>query len=183
MKTLILCGSPRSHGDTHSLVDVFLRGCPGEALLIDAYRESISPCIDCRWCWTHGSCAIPDRMQEVYAFIQDCDCVLIASPLYFSELTGRLLDVGSRLQPYFCARHFRQEELIPKKKRGAVILVGGGDGSAEPAYNTACTLLHHMRCTEIFPPVVSHDTNHRPALEDEAALSGLRDILRFFTQP
>lgn len=48
------------------------------------------------------------------------------------------LDVGSRLQTYFCARFFRNEEPIVKSKKGAVILVGGGDGHIDKAYGTAC---------------------------------------------
>ncbi len=119
---------------------------------------------------------IPDKNE----YIQECDNILIASPIYFSELTGRLLDVGSRLQTYFCARFFRKEEPILKPKKGAVILVGGGDGHMEKAYGTACTLLHHMNCRQIHEPVYSHNTNERPAVEDESALSGLDSILDFF---
>ncbi len=119
---------------------------------------------------------IPDKNEH----IQECDNILIASPIYFSELTGRLLDVGSRLQTYFCARFFRKEEPILKPKKGAVILVGGGDGHMEKAYGTACTLLHHMNCRQIHEPVYSHNTNERPAVEDESALSGLDSILDFF---
>ena len=28
-------------------------------------------------------------MQEIYKYIQECDNIMIASPLYFSELTGQ----------------------------------------------------------------------------------------------
>ena len=63
-------------------------------------------------------------------------------------IVGKLLDVGSRLQTYFCARFFRKEELIIKSKKGAIILVGGGDGHINTAYSTACTLLHHMNCSD-----------------------------------
>ncbi len=48
----------------------------------------------------------------------------------------------SRLQTYFCARFFRNEEPIAISKKGAVILVGGGDDHIDKAYSTACTLLH-----------------------------------------
>jgi len=49
--------------------------------------------------------------------------VLIASPIYFSELTGKLLDVGSRLQTYFCARFFRKEVAVAKPKKGGCLYV------------------------------------------------------------
>lgn len=101
-------------------------------------------------------------------------------PLYFSELTGKLLDFGSRLQTYFCARFFRKEEPVLKAKKGAVVLVGGGDGSIGKAYDTACTLLHHMNCYEIHEAVYSHNTNERPAVEDEKALLGVSDISEWF---
>lgn len=69
----------------------------GEYRIVDTYRCNISPCLDCRYCWKNNGCAKNDEMQEIYKYIQACDNILIALPLYFSELTGKLLDVGSRL--------------------------------------------------------------------------------------
>lgn len=65
-------------------------------------------------------------------------------------------------------------------KKGAVILVGGGDGHIDKAYHTACTLLHHMKCFNIHDAVYSHNTNERPAIDDKIVLSGLNNILDFF---
>ena len=180
MKTLILNGSPRINGDTSSLIKKFTQKKIDEYKIVDAYKCNISPCIDCRHCWKNSGCSINDEMQDVYKYIQECDNILIASPLYFSELTGKLLDVGSRLQTYFCARFFRNEEPIVKSKKGAVLLVGGGDGHIDKAYGTACTLLHHMNCYNIHEAVYSHNTNTRPAINDENALMGLNSIYDFF---
>lgn len=180
MKTLILNGSPRVNGDTAGLIGKITEKMMGDCQIVNAYRCNISPCQDCRYCWKNHGCVIPDEMQEVYQAIQECDNILIASPLYFSELTGRLLDVGSRLQTYFCARFFRKEEPVIKPKKGAVILVGGGDGQIEKAYDTACTLLRHMNCHDIHEAVYSHNTNERPAMDDANVLQGLNGILDFF---
>ena len=180
MKTMILNGSPRKDGDTVSLIRVITERIVGEYQIVDAYRSNISPCLDCRYCWKNNGCVINDEMQEIYKYIQECDNILIASPLYFSELTGKLLDVGSRLQTYYCARFFRNEEPIKKPKKGAVVLVGGGDGQIGTAYRTACILLHHMNCNNIHEVVYSHNTNERPAIDDENALLGLSSILDFF---
>ena len=180
MKTLILNGSPRINGDTMSLINRITEKISGEYRFVNAYSCGISPCIDCRYCRKNNGCAINDEMQDIYNYIQECDNILIASPLYFSELTGKLLDVGSRLQTYFSARFFRNEEPIAKSKKGAVILVGGGDGHIDTAYNTACTLLHHMNCHNIHEAVYSHNTNKKPAIEDKNVLLGLDSILNFF---
>ena len=179
MKTLILNGSPRKNGDTVSLIRKLTENLKGEFKIIDAYRSPISPCVDCRYCREHHGCKINDAMQEIYPYIQECDNIVIASPIYFSELTGKLLDLGSRLQTYYCADVFRKEMPILKSKKGAVILVGGGHGSAEKAYNTACILLHHMNCYQIHEMLYSHDTDRHPAICDEKTLSGLHSILDF----
>lgn len=180
MKTLIFNGSPRQNGDTSSLLKKVTERIAGEYRIVEAYKCNISPCIDCRYCWKNNGCAIDDEMQEIYKYIQECDNILVASPVYFSELTGKLLDVGSRLQAFFCARFFRKEEPIIKPKKGAVILVGGGDGSIDTAYKTARILLHHMNCHNIHELVYSHNTNIKPAIDDENAVLGIYSILDFF---
>lgn len=180
MKTLIINGSPRPKGDTVGLLRLLEKDLPGESMVVNAYHCGISPCVDCRYCKEHPGCAIQDEMQEIYPYIQACDNIVIASPIYFSEVTGKVLDMGSRLQTYFSAKFFRGETPIAKEKRGAVILVGGGSGAPEKAYGTACTLLRLMNCREIHPLVCSHETDRRPAVEDEQATAGVGSILRFF---
>ena len=54
LKTLIINGSPRINGDTASLLDVLKENIDGEYRVIDAYRCSISPCLDCRFCWENN---------------------------------------------------------------------------------------------------------------------------------
>lgn len=182
MKTLVFNGSPRIHGDTRSLIELFQKEMPGEVTVVDAYRSRISGCVDCRRCRKESGCAIEDEMQEVYRKIREADCILIASPVYFSELTGRLLDVLSRLQTFFCARYFRKTEEIPKPKKGAILLVGGGDGKPDRAAATAKTLLHQMNAKDVAEPVIYHNSNQSPAIEDETVCEGVRGIVRFFTQ-
>ncbi len=181
MKTLIFNGSPRKNGDTVSLLKHFTAQLPGEYKIVEAYRANISPCLDCRYCKEKFGCAIQDEMQEVFEYLKDCDNVLIASPVYFSELTGPLLSVGSRLQTYFCSRFFRKEESRLTLKKGAVLLVGGGDGKPDKAYETAKILLKNMNCKEIYPLVCSHNTDRLPAIEDAKALAGVEEIVRFFS--
>lgn len=182
MKTLIFNGSPRKNGDTVSLINKLIESLKGEYRVVNAYDCNIKPCNDCRFCWNNKGCCINDGMQEVYEYITECDNILIASPIYISELTGPLLSVGSRLQTYFCAKFFRKERPIEKEKKGAVILVGGGDGNFETPYQTACFLLRKMNSIDVFPLVLSHNTNLIPAANDELALSGVRNIADFFNE-
>ncbi len=182
MKTLIFNGSPRKKGDTASLIRALTEDLAGQYRVVDCYRADISPCIDCRVCRKEPGCAIDDGMREIYEYIEECDNVVIASPIYFSELTGKLLDVGSRLQTYFCSTVLRGEAAPGKPKRGGVILCGGGTGSVEKACSTAQRLMHYMNCDDVYPVVSSHSTDSRPAAEDETALAALAGLIGFLNQ-
>lgn len=175
MKTLIFNGSPRKTGSTTYLITELSKLLDGEVKVIDAYSNSIKPCIDCRFCWENDGCAQKDGMQELYQDIEDCNNIVIASPIYFSELTGELLNIGSRLQMYFAAKYFRKKDIITKKKNGAILLCGGGDGSMEKAEDTAVCLLHHLKAEPV-GRIYSHNTNLIPADQDAEAMKELKKL-------
>ncbi len=179
MKTLIFNGSPRKNGDTVSLINILTEHLSGEYRIVNCYTADISPCIDCRFCRKEKGCAIKDDMQEIYSCIEECDNVIIASPIYFAELTGKLLDTASRFQMYYSARFFRNEATGIKPKRGGVILAGGGDGDPARAFSTAKVLLHQLNTQEIYPLVCSHSTNTLPAAEDTQAVEAVKNLARF----
>ncbi|MBQ9083848.1 MAG: flavodoxin family protein [Clostridia bacterium] len=166
MKTLIFNGSPRPKGDTACLVERLRQALPGEVKEIRAYQAQVKPCVDCRWCWTHDGCCIPDAMQQIYEDIREADWIVIASPVYFSGLTGVLMAMMSRLQAFYTARRFRQSEPVQKPKQGAILLVGGGEGSPKYAESAARMLLRGMQVQGDIPVLMSLDTDHRPARND-----------------
>lgn len=174
MKTLIFNGSPRLNGDTSYLTEALRRELPGEVREIRAYREKIRPCVDCRRCWQKPGCVIPDDMQEIYRAIQEADCIIIASPVYFSGLTGVLMAMMSRLQMFYTARRFLHTELIEKPKAGGVILAGGGEGAPKHAESTARMLLRGMKVTGKIPVVATLATDTKPAREDAEAIAEVK---------
>lgn len=172
-KTLIFNGSPRKNGDTSGLIDFFVKGLDGEHKMINTFSANIRSCCDCRFCKEHSYCKIDDGMMEIYSYIEQCDNILIASPLHFTELTGTLLNVLSRLQVYYCGRTFLKIEPVYKKKKGGILLVGGGNGDAGNAEKTARILLKQMSAVKIEPVIYCHDTDKRSALEDDDVLHKL----------
>ncbi len=178
MKTLIFNGSPRKNGDTASLLHVFKEAIGGDIQQIDAYFCKIKPCSDCRHCWTHHGCAIRDEMQRVYTLIDEADNIVIASPIYFSELTGALLNILSRLQYLYVSKTFRATDTLTEKRRnGVILLAGGGDGAPTRAAETAACLLHQMDA-EVIGTVCSHNTNRLPACQDTAAKANIRTLAK-----
>ena len=176
MNTLIFDGSPHKNGDTAALIGALRENLRGESTVIRAYGSTVSPCIDCRACWKREGCALQDGMQEIYALIEKSDAIVIASPVYYSELTGPLLSLLSRLQMYYCNARFLGVRKNTKKKRGGILLAGGGNGGPEKALETARLLLSCMNAREISPPVSSLQTDTLPARRDEAALAAARKL-------
>ena len=185
MKTLILNGSLRKDGDTVFLINKLISNLHGENRIIDCYTANISPCIDCRCCREQLSCPLKDAMQEIYAYLAECDNVIIASPVHYAELSSGLLKVASRFQLYSSAQIFRHETLPVKAKHGAVLLTQGGSGGAERAYETARLIFQSICIKEIYPLVCSKDTDHLSAAKDEQAISDtlkLADWLNAFKE-
>ena len=175
MKTLIINGSPRRNGDTASLLKVLRETLVGEVVEISAYYDKISPCIDCRACKKTGSCALKDKMSIIYA--DDFDNVVIASPVYISSLPGPLLSLASRLQVYYVAKRFLGQQITMKEKTGALILVGGGDGSSEEAKRVARYILKKLKAPlddEML--VTSLNTDEVPAIQDAQAVTGVQRL-------
>lgn len=168
MHTLILNGSPRKQGDTAYLIDLLRSRLKGESTQIDAFTCGVSPCIDCRYCREHPGCAIPDGMQSLYPLLERADALIIASPLYFSELTGPLLSLCSRMQPYYTARIFRKENTNLTCKRGGILLTGGGDGAPDRALATARMLLRLANVREIYDPILFLNTDRRAISSDKS---------------
>ena len=155
MKTLILNGSPRKGGDTVFLINKLISRLYGEYKIVDCYTADIAPCIDCRCCREKLSCPMSDEMQEIYAYLLECDNLILASPVHYAELSSGLLKVASRFQIYSSVLIFRHETLPVKTKRAAFILAQGGSGGAERAYETARLIFQSIGIKEIYPFVCS----------------------------
>jgi len=173
VKTLIVNGSPKLHGDTAALVDAFTQQLKGEVKIITP-RDNIAPCNDCRRCWQRPGCAIEDGMQAVYRYLESCDAVVLASPIWFSALSGPTLTMASRLQTYYAARRFRGAPPL-RKKRGVLILAGAEKGTETAPAATARTVLRLMGADrESLQTVFALDTDNLPASRDTAALEQAR---------
>ena len=174
MKTLIINGSPKKNGDTQALIDAFVSGLSGEYRIVTR-GDGISPCVDCRYCWEHDGCAVKDAMQAVYDYLADCDAVVLASPVWFSSLSGPALDIGSRFQTYFARKFFRHLPSALKPKRGVILLVGGQPGTeVGPIANAKPILGLANIAKDDITVVTSMDTDHIPAALDTAALKAAR---------
>ena len=85
--------------------------------------------------------------------MDEADNVVVASPIYFGNLTGSLLNWASRLQYFWASRNIRKVQPISTKyRKGVVILiVNGGKGHIDPAVFAGKDLLKQTwaECCEV----------------------------------
>lgn len=178
MKTLILNGALRPDGDVAALIKAFRETLEGEVLEIPGAAE-IGPCTDCRRCWDAPGCPVPDGMRQVYPFYEQCDNLVLASPVWFSGLSGPILNLAGRLaQPYFAARRFRGETPLIQPKRGVLLLAAGnGEKDAEQVMTAARTVLKSLHAP-LAHVAAAWNTDTLPARSDERALNAAREAAR-----
>lgn len=178
MKTLIFNGSPRKNGDTAFLVEKLKNALLGNVKVVNSYYSAVQPCTDCRYCWKSVGCCIDDDMQQIYNDIKEADCIIIASPLYFSELTGSLLNMLSRLQTFYASKHFLNIQQLEKPKIGALILCGGGNGGPKKAEETAQILFKSMNA-ENCKTIYSLKTDTIPSRDDVEAIYQIQSLAKY----
>ncbi|AMP20367.1 hypothetical protein AZF37_03565 [endosymbiont 'TC1' of Trimyema compressum] len=64
------------------------------------FIKNIKPCIDCRACYKNRGCSIKNNdMHLLYEAAENADNFILASPIHFGNLTGKMLAalVDSRL--------------------------------------------------------------------------------------
>lgn len=106
MKVLMINGSPRSHGNTHialhEMEQVFAdSGIKTEMLHVG--NQDIRGCIACMSCVKTGKCVFDDLVNETAQKFEECDGLVIGSPVYYASANATLIAFLTRL---FYSTHF-----------------------------------------------------------------------------
>ena len=123
MKCLIINGSPKRKGNSARIIDEFKRNYHGEIDEVNVFKN-ISPCLDCGGCTKVKKCCIDDDFQKI--ILDDYQTVVIASPIYYSNLPGPMLSLISRFNYIYNNRVYMNEEHFYQPKKAVLFLVGGG---------------------------------------------------------
>ena len=180
-KTLIVNGSPRVNGNTVALINELKKHLEGEVIEISAFRSKIAPCVDCRGCWTTARCVVRDDMEVIYG--DDFDNVVLATPVYFADLPGQVMNLVSRMQPWHAAMFFLNDPLKQRPKKAGLILTAGSKGNAMTSVRHAHTLFKLLNATGCDDHIVlSGNTDTIPADQDEKALSDTRALAAWLNE-
>ena len=97
---LVIVGSGHVQGNTSSLTDAFIKGAKetGHHVQKIILNKNIQGCLGCGSCQKNAhQCVIKDDMINYYSLFNKADILVLASPLYFWSISGRLKSFIDRL--------------------------------------------------------------------------------------
>ena len=101
-KIVILNGSPRKTGNTTALTAEFTKGAEEAGNTVTEFFLDSMNIHGCKGCFGgHSSrqcpCVQKDDMDQIYPVVRDCDVVVLATPLYYWNMSGQIRTAIDRL--------------------------------------------------------------------------------------
>lgn len=92
---VILNGSPRKNGNTSALVKAFTEGAESVGHTVTEFFLDGMNIHGCKGCFGgHSSkdcpCVQKDDMDQIYLAVKSCDIVVLATPLYYWNMSGQI---------------------------------------------------------------------------------------------
>lgn len=141
-RILLVNGSARENGNTDAILAAYLEGIGetnAEAHEIKLRERVINECIGCLRCRDEQKCNFQDGMTELRDMLLKSDIVVLASPVYWCEITGLLKTFIDRL--YFFHQRVNSHLLSGKK---AVIITTLAEQDA--VYESSIIAEFYRRC-------------------------------------
>ena len=123
MKVLILNGSPRANGNTARAITELEKTFADEKIeteIVHVGNKDIRGCLSCFYCYKNGKCVHDDIVNQIAKKFEECDGLIVASPVYYASPNGTLVSCLDRL---FYSTHFDK-----RMKVGASVAVARRGG-------------------------------------------------------
>ncbi len=125
---LVFSASPRKGGNTDLLADAFVSGAKEEEASVVKIRLielNYSPCIECGGCDDTGVCVLRDELTPIYSKIEWADVVVVASPMFFYNITAGCQALVERSQAFWVRQYLLKQGEIGGKRRDGIFLSCG----------------------------------------------------------
>jgi len=136
MKVIGISGSPRLKSNSEILLqhalEPFLEN-NWEVCKFLLSEKQVAPCSGCDNCSQLGKCSICDDMDTLYEAFSSCNAIIIASPVYYRNVTSRLKAIIDR-------SYATRDKSPLKGKFGGAIAVGRGSGGGQ---SIVLTVIHN----------------------------------------
>ena len=174
MKVLMINGSPRKEGNTYialrEMENIFIQeGIETEIIHIG--NKDIRGCIACGSCYEKGRCVFEDAVNETAAKFEECDGLVVGSPVYYASANATLVAYLDRL---FYSTHFDKT-----MKVGASVVVArrGGLSATFDELNKYFTISGMPVASSQYWNSV-HGSAAGEAMQDKEGLQTMRTLAR-----
>jgi multimeric flavodoxin WrbA len=148
-KVLVVLGSPRKQGNSAILAEQIASGAKSEKAKVETiylHGKTIAPCRACFACQKKKSkgCSIKDDMQDIYLQLIKADAWVIASPVYWFNMSAQtkiFMDRCFALPAY-------QKEPFNGKRIAITMTYGGEDPFVSGCVNALRTFQDAFSYTE-----------------------------------
>ncbi len=106
MKVLMINGSPRVNGNTNVALREMEKVFVAEGIEVEILHvgnQAIRGCIACGSCGKTGKCVFDDMVNEAASKFEECDGLVVGSPVYYASANATLVAFLTRL---FYSTHF-----------------------------------------------------------------------------
>lgn len=129
-KIVILNGSPRKTGNTSELIKAFSEGAESAGNEVVTFSLGSMDIHGCKGCFGGDSgrecpCVQQDDMKMIYPEVRNADVVVLASPLYYWNMSGQLRTAVDRL---FALEEGGENLLRGNGKACALLMAAEGSG-------------------------------------------------------
>lgn len=102
MKIIVLNGSPRKNGNTSALVAAFTAGAQSAGNTVTEFHLGSMDIHGCKGCFGGHStkdcpCVQRDDMDKIYPAVKEGDVIVLATPLYYWNMSGQIRMAIDRL--------------------------------------------------------------------------------------
>jgi len=145
-KIVILNGSPRKAGNTSALVKKFTEGAESAGNTVTEFFLDKMNINGCKGCFGgHSSrvcpCVQKDDMAQIYPAVKDCDVIVLATPLYYWNMSGQIRTAIDRL----FALEENDGNLLRGHGRASALLMAAEGNGFEDVLTYYDHLMEHLK--------------------------------------
>lgn len=130
MKSILLVEtSPRRNGNCEIITDMIAGDLKGENVTVFKMREkTCNPCMACGECQGKDTqmCVRKDDITPLLPVIEECDAILVVTPIYNQQITSRAKLFIERFYPFFNAAKKNMSNTHKFGKKAALVCVCWG---------------------------------------------------------
>ncbi|MDE6797268.1 MAG: flavodoxin family protein [Ruminococcus sp.] len=174
MKVLLINGSPHAQGNTYiALAEMqkIFHESDIETEIIHVGNKDVRGCIACNTCVENGKCVFNDIVNDTAQKFQECDGIVVGTPVYYASANSTLISFLTRL---FYSTHF---DKTMKVGAGVAVARRGGLSATFDELNKFFTISGMPIASSQYWNSV-HGRLQGEASQDEEGLQTMRTLAR-----